>query len=115
MCSEVYACVLSRAQTKGIRAFVVGAVLRDIEFDQVRYDSFIDLQDKLHQNLGRYSTPPPATHAQHSIGTARQTKDELGQVCVCDLQDKLHQNLHSRRLHRRAKTYRTAQRSSPLW
>eukprot|EP00808_Paulinella_micropora_P032230 g82016.t1 len=42
--------------TKGIRAFVVGAVLRGISFDQDRYDSFIDLQEKLHFNLGRRRT-----------------------------------------------------------
>jgi len=30
--------------------------LRDITFDQDRYDSFIDLQDKLHQNICRKRT-----------------------------------------------------------
>lgn len=32
------------------------AVLRGIQFTQESYDSFIDLQDKLHQNLGRRRT-----------------------------------------------------------
>jgi len=36
-----------------IRPFVVCAVLRDVEFDQARYESFIDLQDQLHRNLCR--------------------------------------------------------------
>lgn len=36
-----------------IRPHVVAAVLRNIEFNQDRYDSFIDLQDKLHQNICR--------------------------------------------------------------
>ncbi|XP_064610852.1 phenylalanine--tRNA ligase beta subunit-like [Liolophura sinensis] len=36
-----------------VRPFVVGAVLRDITFTQESYKSFIDLQDKLHQNLCR--------------------------------------------------------------
>lgn len=41
------------ASTKTIRPFAVAAVLRNVKFDQARYDSFIDLQDKLHQNLAR--------------------------------------------------------------
>lgn len=34
----------------------MGAVLRNIKFTQANYDSFIDLQDKLHQNLCRRRT-----------------------------------------------------------
>lgn len=34
-----------------VRPFVVCAVLRGVTFDEKRYKSFIDLQDKLHQNL----------------------------------------------------------------
>lgn len=33
-----------------------GAILRNVKFDQIRYDSFIALQDKLHQNLARQRT-----------------------------------------------------------
>ena len=40
-------------QTEQIRPHAVAAVLRDITFTQAAYDSFIDLQDKLHQNLCR--------------------------------------------------------------
>ncbi|VDL99323.1 unnamed protein product [Schistocephalus solidus] len=36
-----------------VRPFVVAAVLRNIAFDEDRYASFIDLQDKLHQTIGR--------------------------------------------------------------
>ncbi|CAD6209001.1 GSCOCG00003648001-RA-CDS [Cotesia congregata] len=36
-----------------VRPFVVGAILRGITLTKESYDSFIDLQDKLHQNLGR--------------------------------------------------------------
>lgn len=43
-------------QTKDIREFVVAAVLRDITIDQDSYASFIDLQDKLHQNICRRRT-----------------------------------------------------------
>lgn len=39
--------------TAQIRPFAVAAVLRDIVFTQDSYDSFIDLQDKLHQNICR--------------------------------------------------------------
>lgn len=33
-----------------------GAILRNVRFDQARYESFIALQDKLHQNLARQRT-----------------------------------------------------------
>lgn len=39
--------------TELVRPYIVAAVLRNIEFNQDRYDSFIDLQDKLHQNICR--------------------------------------------------------------
>lgn len=39
-----------------VRPYVVGAVLRNIKFTQAVYDSFIDLQDKLHHNIGRKRT-----------------------------------------------------------
>ena len=39
-----------------IRPFVVAAVLRDVKFNQDTYDSFIDFQDKLHQNICRKRT-----------------------------------------------------------
>lgn len=45
-----------KAETARIRPFVVCAVLRGVTFDQARYNSFIDLQDKLHQNLCRRRT-----------------------------------------------------------
>ncbi len=43
-------------QTQRIRPIVVGAVLRNITFDADSYNSFIKLQDKLHQNLCRNRT-----------------------------------------------------------
>lgn len=36
-----------------VRPVLIGAVVRDIHFTQDLYDSFIDLQDKIHQNIGR--------------------------------------------------------------
>lgn len=44
------------ASTAQIRPYVVAAVLRNVTFDQERYDSFIELQDKLHQNICRKRT-----------------------------------------------------------
>jgi len=41
---------------QAIRPFVVGAVLRGVRLDRARYDSFIDLQDKLHANIARKRT-----------------------------------------------------------
>lgn len=40
-------------QTTAVRPHAVAAVLRDITFTQERYDSFIELQEKLHQNICR--------------------------------------------------------------
>jgi len=39
--------------TQQIRPFVVCATLRGVTFTKERYDSFIELQDKLHQNICR--------------------------------------------------------------
>mmetsp|Transcript_4719 Transcript_4719/g.13781 ORF Transcript_4719/g.13781 Transcript_4719/m.13781 type:complete len:630 (-) Transcript_4719:124-2013(-) len=45
-----------KADTSKIRPYVVCAVLRGIKFDQDKYQSFIDLQDKLHMNICRKRT-----------------------------------------------------------
>ncbi|KAI9736777.1 MAG: phenylalanine--tRNA ligase subunit beta [Cirrosporium novae-zelandiae] len=42
--------------TMKIRPYVACSILRNIKFDQARYESFIALQDKLHQNLARQRT-----------------------------------------------------------
>ncbi|RKF83893.1 Phenylalanine--tRNA ligase beta subunit [Golovinomyces cichoracearum] len=44
------------SETLKIRPFISGAILRNIQFTQEAYDSFISLQDKLHQNLARQRT-----------------------------------------------------------
>lgn len=43
-------------ETAEIRPFVVAAVLRNITFTKESYANFIDLQDKLHQNIARKRT-----------------------------------------------------------
>lgn len=40
-------------ETAQVRPVVVAAILRDIVFTQASYESFIDLQDKLHNGIGR--------------------------------------------------------------
>ncbi|CCT71372.1 probable phenylalanine--tRNA ligase alpha chain [Fusarium fujikuroi] len=45
-----------KPEAEQVRPYVSGAILRNIKFDKSRYDSFISLQDKLHQNLARNRT-----------------------------------------------------------
>jgi len=52
-----------------VRPFVIGAVLRGVTFTKARYDSFIDLQDKLHQNLARKRTL--ASVGTHDLDTIK--------------------------------------------
>ncbi|VDK17336.1 unnamed protein product [Anisakis simplex] len=48
--------IIVKAETKEVRPYVVGAILRNVKLDQDSYASFIDLQDKLHQNICRKRT-----------------------------------------------------------
>ena len=45
-----------KKETKDVRPFVVSAILRNISFNDQSYNSFIDLQDKLHNNICRKRT-----------------------------------------------------------
>ncbi|KAI9685098.1 MAG: phenylalanine--tRNA ligase subunit beta [Bogoriella megaspora] len=45
-----------KPETERIRPYFSSAILRNIKFTQSRYDSFIALQDKLHQNMARQRT-----------------------------------------------------------
>ncbi|KAI2639285.1 phenylalanyl-tRNA synthetase [Xylaria nigripes] len=49
-------CIVVQKETAKIRPFISGAILRGVKFTQDSYDSFISLQDKLHQNLARQRT-----------------------------------------------------------
>jgi phenylalanyl-tRNA synthetase beta chain len=42
--------------TEEVRPYVAGAILRNLKFTEATYQSFISLQDKLHQNLARQRT-----------------------------------------------------------
>ncbi|CAG8443812.1 10278_t:CDS:10 [Ambispora gerdemannii] len=48
--------IIIEPETAQIRPHVVGAVLRNIHFTEKSYNNFIDLQDKLHNNLCRKRT-----------------------------------------------------------
>ena len=48
--------IVQKKETLAIRPFVVGAILRGVTFTPDSFASFIDLQDKLHQNIGRKRT-----------------------------------------------------------
>jgi phenylalanyl-tRNA synthetase beta chain len=48
--------IIVHPSTAQIRPYVVGCVLRGIKFDSQRYNSFIELQDKLHENICRRRT-----------------------------------------------------------
>jgi phenylalanyl-tRNA synthetase beta chain len=50
-----------------VRPHVIGAVLRGVTFTKARYNSFIDLQDKLHMNLARRRTL--ASMGTHDLDT----------------------------------------------
>jgi len=43
-------------ETELVRPYAAAAILRNVTFTQASYDSFISLQDKLHQNLARQRT-----------------------------------------------------------
>jgi len=45
-----------KESTQQVRQYAAGAILRNIKFDQRRYESFIALQDKLHSNICRNRT-----------------------------------------------------------
>ncbi|PBP28604.1 phenylalanyl-tRNA synthetase [Diplocarpon rosae] len=48
--------ITAHPDTLKVRPYVSGAILRNVKFTQEAYDSFISLQDKLHQNLARNRT-----------------------------------------------------------
>lgn len=45
--------IIVKPETKEVREFVVSCILRNVNFDIQSFNSFIDLQDKLHQNICR--------------------------------------------------------------
>uniref|UniRef100_A0A667WD81 Phenylalanine--tRNA ligase beta subunit n=1 Tax=Myripristis murdjan TaxID=586833 RepID=A0A667WD81_9TELE len=70
-------------QTEAVRPHAVAAVLRNITFTQDRYDSFIELQEKLHQNICRKrSLVAIGTHDLDTIsGPFTYTAKPPGDIC----------------------------------
>ncbi|KAF3693106.1 Phenylalanine--tRNA ligase beta subunit [Channa argus] len=70
-------------ETAAVRPHAVAAVLRNITFTQERYDSFIELQDKLHQNICRKrSLVAIGTHDLNKIsGPFTYTAKPPGDIC----------------------------------
>ena len=68
--------VVGKPETSLVRPFVVCAVLRGVTFDQHRYKGFIELQDKLHQNLCRQ-------RSLVSIGTHDLATLQVGSSLIC--------------------------------
>lgn len=54
--TEAVTMTVIQSNTNTIRPYVVCAILRDVTFDEARYQSFIELQDQLHRNLCRQRT-----------------------------------------------------------
>jgi len=48
--------IIVKKETQEVRPHVVACVLRNVSFDLKNYNSFIDLQDKLHNNICRKRT-----------------------------------------------------------
>lgn len=61
--------IVVHPDTAKIRPFVVGAILRNIKFNEDSYNSFIDLQDKLHNNICRKRTL--ASMGTHDLDTIK--------------------------------------------
>ncbi|KAF7651247.1 hypothetical protein LDENG_00113550 [Lucifuga dentata] len=70
-------------ETAAVRPHAVAAVLRDITFTQECYDSFIELQEKLHQNICRKrSLVAIGTHDLDTIsGPFTYTAKPPGEIC----------------------------------
>ncbi|KAM9853054.1 phenylalanine--tRNA ligase beta subunit [Aulostomus maculatus] len=70
-------------ETAAVRPFAVAAVLRNLTFTQDRYDSFIELQEKLHQNICRKrSLVAIGTHDLDTIsGPFTYTAKSPGDIC----------------------------------
>jgi len=62
--------LIVKPASKRIRQYCIAAVLRGIEFNESRYRSFIELQEKLHQNICRERTL--VSVGTHDLDTVQQ-------------------------------------------
>eukprot|EP00929_Paragymnodinium_shiwhaense_P071162 TRINITY_DN3616_c0_g1_i1.p1 TRINITY_DN3616_c0_g1~~TRINITY_DN3616_c0_g1_i1.p1 ORF type:complete len:625 (-),score=215.77 TRINITY_DN3616_c0_g1_i1:168-2042(-) len=109
------------ASTAQIRPFVVAAVLRGLTFDKDRYDSFIELQDKLHQNICRKrSLVAIGTHDLSTLKPpfryeARAPKDIKFIPLNMDREVDGHGMMEALSQHQQLKTYLPLIRDSPVY
>lgn len=76
--------MIVKPETALVRPFVVCAILRGCTFDAARYNSFIDLQDKLHQNLCRQRTLVAiGTHDLATIKVRTCSQQQLHHLLPC--------------------------------
>ena len=73
--------LLIRPETALVRPFAVAAILRGVAFDPVRFASFIDLQDKLHQNLCRQRSL--VAIGTHDLSTLQVCPTALPTAAAC--------------------------------
>ncbi|KAI0303256.1 phenylalanyl-tRNA synthetase subunit beta [Russula brevipes] len=74
-------------ETEQVRPYFGGAVLRNVKFTQRSYESFIDLQEKLHQNICRkrqFAKPPRDIKFVPLNKTEAYTAEELMTVYESD-------------------------------
>eukprot|EP00461_Guttulinopsis_vulgaris_P001790 UN01790 len=91
--------------TLAIRPFVVAAVLRNVNMNQAVYNSFIDLQDKLHFNIGRRRTLVSiGTHDLDSIqGPFTYTAKPYNEIEFTALSETKRMNVNELFAHYKAK------------
>jgi phenylalanyl-tRNA synthetase beta chain len=65
--------IIVKKETAEVRPYVTSCILRNIKFDVQSYNSFIDLQDKLHNNICR-------KRAMCSMGTHDLSKIAPGPI-----------------------------------
>ena len=99
-------------ETALIRPFVVAAVLRGVSFDKGNYDSFIDLQDKLHQNLCRQRSL--VAIGTHDLDTIQARSPGNAVLRNCTEPDGRREGRKKRLCRGRSRTRRWTQETSPL-
>jgi phenylalanyl-tRNA synthetase beta chain len=110
-----------QASVAQVRPFVTAAVLRGVTFTEDRYQSFIDLQDKLHQNLCRKrSLVSIGTHDLSTLKPpfsyeARAPKDIWFRPLNQDEEMDGHRLMEVLSTHQQLKAYLPLIRDSPVY
>ena len=88
--------IVNCIETKEIRPVLLAAILRDVQLDKAVYNSFIDLQDKLHQNICRKrSLASIGTHDLDTIqGPFRYTAQKPSDIKFIPLNQTREFNAH---------------------